>query len=99
MKRNTVFPVADGLKVSRGSDGHWIQVEHNGKHGAINIEALTTNIIRAAFVNWIDSALELACDECGGHGCVDTPYSGSDPSCASCDGTGIKALEGEDGKV
>lgn len=31
---------------------------------------------------------EDMCENCHGTGCVDTPFSGSDPSCSVCDGTG-----------
>ena len=30
----------------------------------------------------------MVCQECAGTGAVDTPFSGSDPSCAECDGEG-----------
>ena len=30
------------------------------------------------------------CPDCGGTGAVDTPFSGSDPVCGSCDGRGTK---------
>ena len=30
------------------------------------------------------------CDTCKGEGSIDTPHSGSDPSCPDCDGEGFR---------
>lgn len=32
---------------------------------------------------------EFICKRCKGTGCVDTPFSGSDPCCPDCDGCGV----------
>ena len=41
--------------------------------------------------HWIpdDDPPPLKCPRCNGTGCVDTPYSDSDPSCPECDGEGV----------
>lgn len=37
---------------------------------------------------WCPGCDMAKCLRCSGTGCVDTPYSGSDPSCPECDGEG-----------
>lgn len=54
MSKHIRVSVAKGLTVTRGSDGHWIAVEFEGKYGMFNVENTLRNITRAAFVNWID---------------------------------------------
>ena len=35
-----------------------------------------------------DELTREVCHRCNGTGCVDTPYSGSDPDCPQCGGEG-----------
>ena len=88
MDKAEQIEVADGLVVQRGTDGHWIGFEADGKHGLFNVENVLHGITKFATIRWIDQLLDRTCGRCGGTGCVDTPFSGSDPSCPSCDGEG-----------
>ena len=89
MNKCTRFEVSPSLYVTRGKDGHWLQVKANGKSGAFNLEAVLHGITRSAFVAWADRVLESSCPCCLGYGAVDAPYSGSDPSCPECEGSGV----------
>lgn len=92
MERNTRVEVAEGLHVSFGSDGHWLDVDgENGRKASLNIEnASMPAIARSAFISWADSWLDKACERCKGHGVIDAPTSADDPSCPDCDGEGLR---------
>ncbi len=88
--RNTRIKIQAGFHVGRGEDGHWIDFKApNGNGGCLNVENLQAgHICKNAICDWIDHQLERACPDCKGHGDRDAPFSGSDPSCPTCDGEG-----------
>lgn len=56
-----MVPVAAGLSVSFGSDGHWLNVEApNGRKASINLETFLPVIARSAFISWADEVLDRA---------------------------------------
>ncbi len=91
MYTNTRVKVSDGLHVSLGKDGYWLDfTAPNGNGAGVNISVQTFGAIcKSTIVDWIDEKLLHACPNCRGHGSVDTPCSGNDPSCPDCGGEGI----------
>jgi DnaJ-class molecular chaperone len=51
--------------------------------------------MRARILRDVAEPRIMVCEMCGGDGCIDAPYSGSDPSCPSCDGEGEIEVETE----
>lgn len=76
------------------ADGLWLHFKSpDGKSACINVASMREQfgpIIGEAIYG---SCMKLAgvsqCKQCKGTGCVDTPFSGSDPSCPGCDGEGV----------
>lgn len=92
MKRALTVDLGNGMRLTYSkSDGYFLHVEHGGMKAGINLEAIlprADTVIRPAFLAWADAQLDRACTRCNGWGDIDAPYSGSDPSCPDCDGTG-----------
>lgn len=96
MEKALKVNVTDSCFLTFGKDGHWLHVQSGGRFAALNMESTIDakgGIIRSTFLAWADEQLDRVCEICRGWGSVDTPYSGSDPSCSDCDGTGETATE------
>ena len=91
MERNTRVKIANGFHAAHGRDGYWLDfTAPNGNGAGFNIDAQSWgHITKRTVIDWIDEQLKLACPDCKGHGTQDTPFSGSDPSCATCRGEGV----------
>ncbi|MDR5729679.1 MAG: hypothetical protein RB191_19865 [Terriglobia bacterium] len=99
--------IGDGLSVQRGSDGHWIVIQHEHKAVSFNVENTLSrdDLTRPTILSWIDHQLEYACKTCNGHGTVDVDSDDpKDDWCLDCIGTGIRPggrpivkIEGEPG--